>query len=85
MVTKCRFCSFSRETKLDRKILNKIADKETPEEDYYIWLERLLKKAGLKDYISVKIHMGMKHKEDTYKYISPINLLDPIEKKIIDN
>lgn len=83
MVTKCRFCDFYRETKLSRKILNKLAEPDLPEEDYMLFMERLVKGSTLKDYTSVKIHMGMKHKEDTYKYISPITLLDPIELKII--
>jgi hypothetical protein len=84
MVTKCRFCNYSKETKLSRAILSVIADKELPEEDYMIWIERLIKHHGLKDYTSVKIHMGIKHKEDTYKYISPVLLYDAVEKKIIN-
>jgi hypothetical protein len=58
--------------------------KDAPAEDYLIWMQRLIADSGLSDYNSVKIHMGMKHKDETYKYISPVTILDDAERAYID-
>lgn len=87
MITKCRFCDYSRETPLSIPILEQVmlAEKQNNYEDQVLWMERLFKTAGFKDYNSVKIHMGIKHKEDTYKYISPNNSFSKAEAAVINS
>lgn len=85
MIYKCRFCEFSKEEKLSHNILKVLSDKELPHEDYMLWLRRLIdNNKNFKNYNGVKIHMGMKHKKDTYKYISPEIQFDKAESKIIN-
>ena len=84
MITKCRFCDYQKEESLSIPILKTLTDKELPEEDWILWVRRLVETNGYKSYNSVKIHIGMKHKEDTYKYISPVHIFSEAEKKIIN-
>jgi len=85
MITKCLFCSYNKSTPLSKPILNILLDKNTPEEDYNLWLKRMLKNHGYRDYLSVKIHMGMKHKKEVYKYIAPDIELEDWEKELFLN
>lgn len=82
MISKCQFCDYQRETPLNTNILYLMQD--VPGEDYMLWIERLLKDNGLRDYNSVKIHMGRMHKEQTYKYIQPYHILDDTERELIN-
>lgn len=84
MITKCRFCEYSKESKLSHDILRVIVSNDLPEEDYFLWVRRLVATLGNRDYNSVKIHMGIKHPTETYKYISPATICDEEEKAIIN-
>jgi len=83
MITQCRFCDYQKSTDLSLNILKVLADKNLPKEDYLLWFDRLLKVGGTGDYNSVKIHMGMKHKKQTYKYINPHHFLTPAEATVL--
>ena len=82
MITKCRFCSYNRRTKLNRDIIYLMQD--TPPEDYTLWIRRLIGDYGMFDYHSVKIHMGKKHKAEVYKYIEPEHIFEEAEKAYIN-
>jgi hypothetical protein len=81
MITKCCFCDYQKERKLSKPILEVMADPELPAEDYNIWMERLVRENSTENYSSVKIHMGMKHKDKTCKGIAPALLFDEEEQK----
>jgi hypothetical protein len=71
MITKCQFCNYQKETPLSLIILEVASDNTLPEEDKILWIQRLVKVSGNADWSGVKIHMGMKHKDETYSGIWP--------------
>lgn len=85
MFTKCRFCPYRVETPLSGAILRVLIDEDLPEEDFRPWVRRLIVTAGHKGWNSVKIHMGMKHKLDTYKGIWPDLEFSDMERAILTN
>lgn len=85
MIVKCQFCEYQREQKLSLDILRVLAEPDLPEEDYLLWMLRLVKHSGLTSYNSVKIHMGRKHQDKTFKYIQPAYELNTNEAKIISS
>jgi hypothetical protein len=84
MISKCQFCDYQKESNFDDSILKKIAEPNIPVEDYMLFMERLVDKFGIKDWTSIKIHMGIKHKGKTFKYISPILILSDSERELIN-
>lgn len=71
MITKCWFCNYTKESPLSLDILRIFNDPNLPEEDSALWQERIVEVHGTHDWNSVKIHMGIKHKAQTYKDIWP--------------
>lgn len=65
MITKCRFCDYSKDRPLDKDILDAMADGQLPAEDYHVWLQRLVRSYGFVEYIDVGTHIAIEH-EDTY-------------------
>ena len=83
MITKCRFCDYQKATPLDLGILAKVSDINIPLEDYHLYMRELV--SDIRDYNSVKIHMGRMHKAQTYKYIMPESIFEPKEKEVMDS
>lgn len=84
MITKCRFCDYQKSTPLSIPILEIMVEEDLPMEDWLLWCRRMVETVGIKDYNSVKIHMGIKHKKDVYKYMSPDAEFEPFELVIIN-
>lgn len=85
MIIKCPFCEYSKpDEPLNIDIIKILHEEDLPTEDYMLWIERLLKGHGIKSYNGVKIHIGRKHKELAYKYISPRYVLSKAEKEAIN-
>ena len=82
MTFKCPYCSYTKPDRpLSRPILELMNKPDLPDEDYALWLERLIMTHGFTDYHGVKIHMGHIHKDMTYKYDSPEFIFNPIEEE----
>lgn len=86
MITKCRFCDYSKETPLSLAILEVMVKllEEGNIEDFNLWAKRAVKLSDIKDWDSVKIHMGMKHKGETYKGIWPNAEFSEEENEVIN-
>lgn len=83
MITKCRFCDYERSTPFSLDIL-RVAISTDIEEDMALWMKRLIKTHGIKDWASVKIHMGRMHKENAYAGMWPDCEFSPEEKAVIN-
>lgn len=83
MILKCLWCDYQKEKPLSQAILNILAEEDLPQEDYNLWLERLVVDNGSKNYASVKIHMGKMHKESHFKFCAPEIILSPEEEKTL--
>jgi hypothetical protein len=83
MITKCRFCEFRRETPLSVAMLE-LLQEELPEEDFLLWLERLVASTGNKDWDGVKVHMGRMHKADAYYGMWPDTFFSDDETIMVD-
>ena len=85
MITKCRFCDYqSVDEPLSIPILEVLTEKDMPQEDYVLWMKRLLKGLSLKSYSGVKIHMGRMHKDEAYYMMSPDHIFNKAEKKALE-
>lgn len=73
MITRCRFCSFQKESPLSRDILELLVSDDLPPEDYLLWLKRLITQFGNQDYHSIQDHMEVRHPDFVYRGILPDN------------
>jgi hypothetical protein len=71
MLTKCRFCEFSRDTPLSKPILKVLTEEDLATEDLILWFHRLMKAHSFGSYNGIKVHMGRMHKEEAYYGIQP--------------
>jgi pyruvate-formate lyase-activating enzyme len=85
MITKCNYCDYQRTTHAPISLLQVSANEFVNEtEDAYIWMNRLVKTIGTKDYASVKIHMGRMHKDKVKKYEMPKGIWEADELAILE-
>jgi len=71
MIVKCLFCEYQKEANLSENILKVLADKNLPNEDYSLWVQRLFRTSIFNVLNGVKIHMGRMHKDKTCFGIMP--------------
>lgn len=83
MITKCNYCEYHKETDAPENLLRLSAKEDQPEEDKLLWIDRLVRTMGYKDFDSVKIHMGMKHKGQFSKGERPTTIWTARELEII--
>lgn len=85
MITKCNYCDYHRTTHAPKSLLQVSANEFANEtEDAYIWMNRLVKTIGIKDYASVKIHMGRMHKDKVKKNEMPKGVWEADELAILE-
>lgn len=86
MITQCHFCDYHKIESIDLDLLQKSVDGMNAgiDEDMLTFIGMMVEKAGFKGWNSVKIHMGMKHKDSVYRGIWPNLVFEPAEQKIVD-
>jgi hypothetical protein len=85
MIAKCRFCDFRRDEKTDIELFRKAVEASYNgiTEDFMLFMGRM-HEGQTTAWSGVKVHMGQKHKGETYYGIWPDMEFTAEEKLIIE-
>ena len=82
MITKCPYCDYSYPNQvIPMPMLLDASRPDLPQEDFMLYMERIIRYNGLNHYAGVKVHIGRKHKGE---YNVPLQEFTPREIAIIN-